>query len=132
MSASSPPDPPRIIASFIEPVPEASPPGFVEIYQPLFNIGFLKISVRNCPLLDGTQSNRPCIPLTTVVDACHIVTGLEGLLAFDHGAQQVVHTDLVQANRYYYIVSNDRNVDYGIFHSFDEWVPHKREQVPLH
>ncbi|RPD54513.1 hypothetical protein L226DRAFT_616911 [Lentinus tigrinus ALCF2SS1-7] len=125
-SSSSPP----LIASFTKPVPEAGNPGVVWIYHPLHNLTFLSIPVRNCPLPDGTQSDYPCIPLTTLLDACYIVTGMEGILAFYDGDQQVVHTGLVAANRYYYIVSNDRTVDYDIFHSFDAWVPPQREQVP--
>ncbi|RPD64551.1 hypothetical protein L227DRAFT_598096, partial [Lentinus tigrinus ALCF2SS1-6] len=58
------------------------------------------------------------------------MTGKEGKLARDAAGQEVVQADLVVGGRYYYIVDDGWTVDYGIFYSFDAWVPPQREQVP--
>ncbi|RPD54503.1 hypothetical protein L226DRAFT_616903 [Lentinus tigrinus ALCF2SS1-7] len=129
MSSSQPPP---IIASFTKPVPEASPYGWIWIYHPLRNLIFLSIPVRKCPLPGGNQSGQPCMPSTAVLDACQVVTGKKGKLAGDQHGQEVVQADLVMAGGYYYVVDEDWEVDYGIFYTFDAWIPPQREEVPDH
>ncbi|KAI0706235.1 hypothetical protein C8T65DRAFT_740624 [Cerioporus squamosus] len=127
---SSPP-PHRVLASFRKQAPEAEHPWRVRISHPFRNEVFLSIPVRRCPLPGDVSSANACIPLTALLDACHIVTGVKGgVLALDDFGQQLVHSDLVDKGLYHYIVHDDPKEDYPIFHSLDEWVPPIRQDVP--
>ncbi|KAI0719364.1 hypothetical protein C8T65DRAFT_827095 [Cerioporus squamosus] len=131
MSSPPPATPVQVLASFTKKAPDPEVPNIVLIYHPARDKMFLQIPVRRCPLPGGLLSDTTCIPRTALLDACEVLTRKKGELALDRQGQQLVMSDLIAGGRgYYYIVESDYEHDYPIFHTFYEWVPPPRKDVP--
>ncbi|KAJ3513487.1 hypothetical protein NLJ89_g2920 [Agrocybe chaxingu] len=109
--------------------------GQVVAVHPFLFRPLLRIPVRCCPMSDGNYSDKPCIPTTTVLDACAIVTGNyngNGHLFRDREGQTPVPSSFLEPGQYFYVVDHDPSLNYPLFASFDIWVPPPRCDVPDH